>query len=68
MFVHVLHNLIHSVVIFFAAKGIKYLFPVQARTFQIISDGSDVITQASKFSIDFFAAMLIAWSVYLFVY
>ena len=32
-------------------KGIKYLFPIQAKTFNYVYDGEDVIGQASKFSV-----------------
>ena len=33
---------------YFAATGIKYLFPVQAKTLDLIYDGFDVQAQASK--------------------
>ena len=32
-------------------RGIKYLFPIQAKTFNYVYDGEDVIGQASKFSV-----------------
>lgn len=31
---------------YFTARGVKYLFPVQVKTFQPIYDGKDVIAQA----------------------
>ena len=32
----------------FPARGVKYLFPVQAKSFNLVYGGHDVIAQASK--------------------
>jgi superfamily II DNA/RNA helicase len=33
---------------FFIERGIKYLFPIQTKTFDLIYEGKDVIGKASK--------------------
>ena len=45
-----LKNFIH-VFSFLAESGVKYLFPVQAKTFDHVYDGYDLITKARKYAV-----------------
>jgi len=39
-------NTVWSVVLFFLARNVNFLFPIQAKTFDYVYDGEDLLGQA----------------------